>query len=76
MKRHVKSLQKFSKAYQYVVQNLTWSGVYLRINFSNNTLQKVLALVLLTAKGPEVFVATMNYFSPIPMMLWGRLLPT
>ena len=30
VKRHVQSLQKGSEEYQYVVQNLTWSGVYLR----------------------------------------------
>ena len=32
-KLDVKSLQKVSEADQYVVQNLTWSGVYLRKNF-------------------------------------------
>ena len=62
MKRHVKILNKGSKEDQYVVQNLTWSGVYLRSTFPNTLLQKVLALVTLTATGPEVFVATMNKF--------------
>ena len=62
VKDHVKSLLKGSEADQYVVQNLTWSGVYLRITLSNNLLQKVLTLVTLTATGPEVFVDTMTTF--------------
>ena len=62
MKRHVQSLQKGYEAYQYVVQNLTWSGVYLRSTLSNTLLQKVLTLVPVTATGPEVFVATMTTF--------------
>ena len=59
---YVQSLLKDSEADQYVVQNLTWSGVYLRSTLSNTLLQKVLTLVPLTATGPEVFVATMNKF--------------
>ena len=62
VKRHVQSLLKGSEADQYVVQNLTWSGVYLRITLSKTLLQKLLTLVLLTATGPEVFVATMTTF--------------
>ena len=31
VKCHVQSLQKGSDADQYLAQNLTWSGVYLRI---------------------------------------------
>ena len=62
MKRHVQSLQKGSEAYQYVIQNLKWSGVYLRSTLSNTILQKVLTLVPLTATGPEVFVSTMTTF--------------
>ena len=62
MKRHVQSLQKISEADQYVVHNLKGSGVYLRITLSTTLLQKVLILVLLTATGPEVFVATMTKF--------------
>ena len=62
MKHHVQSLQKGSETYQYVVQNLTWSGVYLRSNFTNTLLQRVLPLVPLTASGTEVFVATMDTF--------------
>ena len=62
MKHHVQSIQKGSEADQYVVQNLTWSGVYLRSTLSNNLLHKVLALVPLTATGPEVFVANMTTF--------------
>ena len=43
-----------------MVQNLTWSGVYLRINFSYALLRKVLKLVLLTETGPEVYVDTIT----------------
>ena len=53
---------KGSEADQYVVQNLTWSGVYLRSTLSNTLIQKVLTLVLLIATVPEVFVATMTKF--------------
>ena len=59
MKRYVNILQKISEAYQYVVQNLTWSGVYLRRNLSSDLLQKILKLVPLKETGPEVYVATM-----------------
>ena len=60
MKLHVQSLQKDSEEDQYVVQNLTWSGVYLRSTFSNNLLQKVLTLLPLTETLPEFYVATMT----------------
>ena len=60
MKGLVQSLLKGSEADQYIVQNLTWSGVYLRDTLSNDLLQKVLTLVPLTATGPEVYVATMT----------------
>ena len=62
VKHHVQILIKGSEAYQYVVQNLTWSGVYLRSTLSNTLLQKVLTLVPLIETGPEVFVATMTTF--------------
>ena len=62
VKRHLQSLLKGSEADQYFVQNLTWSGVYLRSTLSNTLLQKVLTLVLLTATGPEVYVAIMTTF--------------
>ena len=62
VKSHVQSLLKGSEADQYIVQNLAWSGVYLRSTLSNNLLWKVLALVPLTATGPEVFVASMTTF--------------
>ena len=61
-KSHVQSLLKGSEADQYGVQNLTWSGVYLRSALSNNLLQKVLTLVPLTSTGPEVYVAIMITF--------------
>ena len=62
VKRHVQILQKGSESDQYVIQNLRWSGIYLRSTLSNNVLQKLLMLVPLTATLPEVFVATMNIF--------------
>ena len=62
VKRHVQSHQKGSESDQYVVHNMTWSGVYLRITLSNTLLQKVLTLVPLTATAPEVFVVTMTIF--------------
>ena len=62
VKRHVDSLQKSSKAYKYVFQNLMCSGVYLRNTLSNNLLHKVLPLLPLKVTGTEVFVATMNTF--------------
>ena len=62
MKQHVKSIQRGSKVDKYVVQNLTWSGVYLRSNFSNTLLQKVLILVPLTSTRPEVFITIMSTF--------------
>ena len=62
VKHHLQILHKFSEADQYVVQNLTWSGVYMRSNFSNTLLQKVLTLVPLTTTRPEVFVTTMTIF--------------
>ena len=62
VKRHVDSLQKSSKAYKYVFQNLMCSGVYPRNTLSNNLLHKVLPLLPLKVTGTEVFVATMNTF--------------
>ena len=50
----VQSLLKGSEADQFIVQNLTWSVVYLRSTLSNDLLQKVLTLVPLTETGPEV----------------------
>ena len=62
VKDHVQSLLKGHEADQYVVHNLSWSGLYLRSNLTNSLLQKVLTLVLLAATGPEVFVTTMTTF--------------
>ena len=61
-KQHIEILQKWSEGDQYVVQNLAWSGIYLRSTLSNTLLQKVLTLVPLTATGPGFFVATMTTF--------------
>ena len=60
MKHHVKILQKGLKSDKYMVQNLTWLGVYLRSTFSYDLLHKVLKLVQLTATVPEVYVSTMT----------------
>ena len=62
VKSHVQSLLIDSEADQYVVHNLTWSGVYLKRTLSNTILQKVLTLVPLTATVIEIFVATMTTF--------------
>ena len=62
VKSHVQSLLEGSEADQYVVQNLTWSGLYLRSNLSNTLLHKILTLVPLTVTVPQVFVATMTTF--------------
>ena len=58
VKLHVKIQHKSSKSDKYVVQNLTWSGAYLRSTFSYAIIQKILKLVPLTATRPEVYVAT------------------
>ena len=62
VKIHVQNLLKGSEADQYVVRNLTWSGVYLRSTLSNTLLQKVLTLVPLTATVPKVYIAIMTKF--------------
>ena len=62
VKRHVNIIQKGSEADQYMFQNLTWSGLYLRSTLSNTPLQKVLTLVPLASTKPEVFVANMTTF--------------
>ena len=43
-----------------MVQNMTWSGAYLRITFSFDLPKKILKMVPLTATGPEVYIATMT----------------
>ena len=43
-----------------MVQKLNWYGVYLRSTLLYYLLQEVLKLVLPTATGPEVYVATMT----------------
>ena len=43
--RHINIFKKSSEADQYVVQNLIWSGVYLRNNLSNSILHKVLIMI-------------------------------
>ena len=55
-----------SEADQYVIHNLMWSGVYPRITFSNDIIQKVLTMVMLTATGLEIYITTMNYVISIP----------
>ena len=43
-----------------MVQNLIWSGVYLRITLSSDLLQEILKLATLKVTIPEVYVATMT----------------
>ena len=49
MKVHVHSILKGSETDQYIVQNLTWSEVYLSSNLSNDIIHEVMTLVPLTA---------------------------
>ena len=60
VKHNVQNLQKGYETDQYVAQNMTWSGVYLRATLSYAFLQKILKLVSLIATGPEVYVTTMT----------------
>ena len=60
---HDNNLKEMRKT-ENIVQNLTWSLVYLRSTLSNDLLQKVLTLVPLTPTGPEVYVATMTTIIP------------
>ena len=62
MKLHAQSLQEVSEADQVVVQNLVWSGVYLRITLSKTLLHKVISLVTLTATGPQLFIVSITTF--------------
>ena len=49
-----------SIADKYYLQNLDWSGVYIRNSISPKLLTQVLAEVPVTASGPETFVALMQ----------------
>ena len=62
VKLHIKRLKRVSKAYLYVVQYLTWSGVYLRSTLSNCLIQKVMTLVTLTSTKTEAYFSTMTTF--------------
>ena len=62
MKNYTKIIHNGAKEYQYVVQNLTRSGLYLRITFPNYLLQKVLVLVPLKPTGPDVYTTSMIKF--------------
>ena len=42
------------------MQNLDWSGQYLRNSLSADLLTKVLREIPITASGPEVFITTMH----------------
>ena len=44
------------------IKNLTWSGMYLRRNFPNDLLQKLLIMVPLTETRPKVCVTFMTTF--------------
>ena len=60
LKRHAQSFQKGSEEDQYIVQNSTCSGMYLRSTMFSDFFQKIQKLMPLTGTGPEVYVATMN----------------
>ena len=67
IKLHIKILQKYSNSDQCVVQNLIWSGVYLKISFKNDIIQKLPTLVVLTETRTKVYVPIMaviisNYY--------------
>ena len=49
-----------SNSEEYMVQNLKWSGAYLRRTLSYALLLKLMKLFPLTATGPEVYVASMT----------------
>ena len=59
VKCHLNIIHKGSKTEQYVVQNLTCSGVYLGSYFPNSILQMLLSLVPLTTNRPKVYTSTM-----------------
>ena len=74
VKHHVQILQKGYEEDQYVVQNLTWSGVYLSSTLSNTIIQRILTLVPLIETGPEISVATItkflsNYYDTLERLL-------
>ena len=62
VKHYIKVLKKYSKVDQNVAQNLKWLGVYLRSTLFNDILWKVTRIVMLTATGPLVYVATTTTF--------------
>ena len=62
IKHHVKSIHKGSKSDEYVVHNMTWSGVYLGSTLSNALLQKVFTFVPLAATWPGFYVTTITTF--------------
>ena len=45
---------------QYIIHNLTWSEVYLIINFYITIIQKVLTLLTMTENEPYVYVTTLK----------------
>ena len=58
VKLHIKSLKEGYEVDPYMVHNMTWSGLYMRIIFSSYLLQKVLTMALLIETGPEVYIDT------------------
>ena len=66
IKLHTKTLTEGYKTGQYMVHNLTWSGVHLRSNLLNYFIQKVVTLVLMTETIPKVYDNTMINVLPNP----------
>ena len=59
VKNHIEVLRKDeTRADSYVIQNLNWSGQFLRNILHDEFLAKVLRYVPITASGPEIFMAT------------------
>ena len=66
VKLKVKSLNKGYTVDKYVVINMTWSGLYMSITFSNNIIQKVLTIVSMIVTVTKFYTDTMKPFSPTP----------
>ena len=70
VKNHIEVLRKDeTRADSYVIQNLNWSGQFLRNTLHHELLAKVLRYVPITASGPEFSWLLSLFASLIHMML-------
>ena len=61
MKKTISQIkQNPDKVGKYILQNLDWSGQYLRNSLSADLLTKILKEISITATGTEVFITTMH----------------